>query len=118
VTSGLVAAEVTSTILPWRLPASTRRELGIPAPGEPAPPRSDVPLGKALAGLGVRREPLEALATPGQRDAAGREQVLWSAARLWLGSPVAFVTECFYQGFLDAYPGPWTVPIPGQQTAP
>jgi hypothetical protein len=102
------AAAVTALLLPQRVPGTALQALG----GEGAP------LGRALAGLGVRREPLEALATPGQRDAAGREQVLWSAARLWLHYPVALVTECFYQGFLDAYPGPWTVPIPGQRAAP
>jgi hypothetical protein len=91
VTSGLVAAEVTSTVLPWRLPASTRRELGIPAPGEPAPPRSDVPLGKALAGLGVRREPLGArLVRSGSSDNIAVE----SSARMWLGDlPVALASE-------------------------
>ena len=60
---------------------------------------------------------LEALATPGQRDAFGREQVIWSAARLWLDRPIAMVTECFYREFLDAYPGPWTVPFPGARIA-
>ena len=91
VTSGLVAAEVTSTVLPWRLPASTCKELGIPAPGEPAPPHSDVPLGKALAGLGVRREPLGArLVRSGSSDNIAVE----SSARMWLGSlPVALASE-------------------------
>src|SRR5258708_6218431 len=91
VTSGLVAAEVTSTVLPWRLPATTRRELGIPAPGEPAPPRSDVPLGKALAGLGVRREPLGArLVRSGSSDNIAVE----SSARMGLGDlPVALASE-------------------------
>jgi hypothetical protein len=91
VTSGLVAAEVTSTVLPWRLPASTRRELGIPAPDEPAPPRSDVPLGKALADLGVRREPLGArLVRSGGSDNIAVE----SSARMWLGNlPVALASE-------------------------
>ena len=60
VNSGLVAAEVSSVVVPGRLPASARTALGIPGPDEPAPPPSDVPLGKALAGLGVRREPLGA----------------------------------------------------------
>jgi hypothetical protein len=91
IASGLVAAEVTSTVLPWRLPASTRAELGIPAPGEPALPRSDVPLGKALAGLGVRREPLGArLVRSGSSDNIAVE----SSARMWLGNlPVALASE-------------------------
>jgi hypothetical protein len=90
-TSGLVAAEVTSTILPWRLPASTRSELGIPAPGEPVPPRSDVPLGKALAGLGVRREPLGARLV---RSGSSANIAVESSARMWLGDlPVALASE-------------------------
>ena len=111
------AAAVTAVLLPQRVPVTALRALGADADGT-ALGDSGVPLGRALAGLGVRREPLEALATPGQRDASGREQVIWSAARLWLDSPVAVVTECFYQGFLDAYPGPWTMPFLGTRTAP
>jgi hypothetical protein len=90
-TSGLVAAEVTSTVLPWRLPAVTRRELGIPDPGEPFPPRTDLPLGKALVGLGVRREPLGAhLVRNGASDSIAVE----SSARMWLGDlPVALASE-------------------------
>jgi hypothetical protein len=91
VTSGLVAAEVTSTVLPWRLPAATRAELGIPDPGEPDPPRSDVPLGKALAGLGVRREPLGAHLV---RSDSSDNIAVESSARMWLGDlPVALASE-------------------------
>jgi hypothetical protein len=111
------AAAVTAVLLPQRVPGTALRALGADA-DRAGLGDEGVPLGRALAGLGVRREPLEALATPGQRDAAGREQVIWSAARLWLGYPVALVTECVYQGFLDAYPGPWTVPFAGTRTAP
>ena len=110
------AAAVTAVLLPSRIPRTTLQALGTDADG--ATIGDDVvPLGRALAGLGVRREPLEVLATPGQRDADGREQVIWSAARLWLGRPVALVTECFYQAFLGTYPGPWTVPHPRSRTA-
>jgi hypothetical protein len=111
------AAAVTAVLLPHRVPSTALQALGTDADGA-ALGDEGVPLGRALAGLGVRREPLEALATPGQRDTAGREQVIWSAARLWLRSPVALVTECFYQEFLDAYPGPWTMSFPGTGTAP
>jgi hypothetical protein len=91
VTSGLVAAEVASTVLPWRLPAATRHELGIPAAGEPVPPRSDVPLGTALAGLGVRREPLGARLV---RNGASDSIAVESSARMWLGDlPVALASE-------------------------
>ena len=51
VRSGLVAAEVSSVVVPARLPASALRALGIPGPGDPAPPPAPVPLGKVLAGL-------------------------------------------------------------------
>lgn len=113
---GVPAAAVTAVLLPQRVPVTALRLLGADT-GEFPLIDAGVPLGRALAGLGVRREPLEALATPGQRDAFGREQVIWSAARLWLDSPIAMVTECFYQEFLDAYPGPWTVPFPGARMA-
>ena len=113
---GVPAAAVTAVLLPHRVPAAVLRELGTDASGA-APGGGGVPLGRALAGLGARREPLTVLATPGQRDAGGREQVLWSAARLWLGGPVALVAECFYREFLDAYPGPWTAPCTGRRAA-
>jgi hypothetical protein len=72
--SGLVAAEVSSIVVPWRVPACARTALGIPGPGERTPPPSDVPLGKALAGLGVRREPLGArLARDGAREQDGAD---------------------------------------------
>ena len=110
------AAAVTAVLLPSRIPSTALQSLGTDADGA-ALGDAGVPLGRALAGLGVRREPLEVLATPGQRDAARREQVIWSAARLWLDHPVALVTECFYQAFLDTYPGPWRVPHPRSRTA-
>ena len=113
---GVPAAAVTAVLLPQRVPTTALRLLGADT-GEFSLGDARLPLGRALAGLGVRREPLEALATPGQRDAFGREQVIWSAARLWLDSPIAMVTECFYREFLDAYPGPWTVPFPGARMA-
>ena len=114
---GIAAASVTAVLLPQRVPVTALRALGTDVDGA-ALGDGGIPLGRALAGFGVRREPLEALATPGQRDASGREQVIWSAARLWLDSPVAVVTECFYKGFLDAYPGPWTMPFIGTRTSP
>jgi hypothetical protein len=86
--SGLVAAEVTSVVIPARLPGATRRKLGIAAAGECLPP-SDVPLGTALSELGVRREPLGARLA---RD--GEAVAVESSARLWLGPlPVALATE-------------------------
>ena len=84
-------------------PPPSWQALGID-PGGAALAADAVPLGRALAGLRVRREPLEVLPTPGQRDASGKEQVIWSAARLWLGGPIAIVTERIYQEFLDRLP--------------
>jgi hypothetical protein len=101
------AAATTAILLPHRIPAAALQAIGAGSGGG-APAGAGVPLGRALAGLGVRREPLEVLPTPGQRDASGKEQVIWSAARLWLGCPIAVVTELVYKEFLNAYPGPWT----------
>jgi hypothetical protein len=95
VSSGLVAAEVCSVVLPGRLPAAARAALGIPGPDEPAPPPTDVPLGKALAGHGVRREPLGArlVRDDGARSPGGRVSVT-SSARMWLAdAPVALASE-------------------------
>ena len=91
VTSGLVAAEVTSTVLPWRLPAATRRELGIPSPGEPRsaalryPPRHGPRRPRrAPRALGAR------LVRSGGSDNIAVE----SCARMWLGDlPVALASE-------------------------
>ena len=97
--SGLVAAEVWSVVVPGRLPAAARTALGIPGPGEPAPPPTSLPLGKALAGFGVRREPLGARLVhddglgSGSSGSGGRVSVS-SSARMWLaGVPVALAGE-------------------------
>jgi hypothetical protein len=110
------AAAVTALLLPCRIPDRALHVLGNDSDGTTLS-GGGVPLGRALAGYGVRREPLEVLATPGQLDAAGQEQVVWSAARLWLDTPIALVTECFFKKFLDAFPGPWALPRPGPRTA-
>jgi hypothetical protein len=98
VDSRLVAAEVSSVVVSWRLPAPARMALGIPCPGEPTPPPSALPLGKALAGLGVRREPLGARlvrdAAGGVGGAASGGICVESSARMWLGDvPVALASE-------------------------
>jgi hypothetical protein len=92
--SGLVAAEVSSVVIPWRLPAAARAALGIPCPGEPTPPPTTVPLGKALAGLGVRREPLGARLVREPTAGEGCHIAVESSARMWLGDvPVALASE-------------------------
>jgi hypothetical protein len=103
---GVPVAEITAVLLPSRLPGSAADMLGITGSGA-ASAAAEVPLGLALRGLGVRREPLQARRTPGASDAAGQEQVIYSASRLWLGGPLAVVTERVYRSFLAAFPGPW-----------
>jgi hypothetical protein len=125
--SGLVAAEVSSLVIPARLPASARTALGIPWPGDPAPLPSAVPLGKVLAGLGVHRESLGARLL---RDSTGGRVLVESSARMWVaGAPVALaserVTAEFCQRARDrAGDGPWPgIPVgrpgyvPGATTA-
>jgi hypothetical protein len=104
---GMQVAEITAVLLPARLPGSAADLLGITGSGAAPSAPAEVPLGRALRGLGVRREPLQARRTPGVSDAAGQEQVIYSASRLWLGGPVAVVTERVYRSFLAAFPGPW-----------
>jgi hypothetical protein len=94
VNSGLVAAEVSSIVVPGRLPASARTALGIPGAEEPAPTPTDVPLGKALAGLGVRREPLGARLVHDDSTRPGGRVSVTSSARMWLADlPVALASE-------------------------
>jgi hypothetical protein len=94
VNSGLVAAEVSSLVVPGRLPASARRALGVPSPEDPAPPPSAIPLGTVLAGLGVRREPLGARLVRGTVSTYGSQVLVESSARMWLGDvPVALASE-------------------------
>jgi len=98
------AAVTTAVLLPQRLPIAVRATLGIGPEGEALTGVVGVPLGRALSGLGSRREPLGVVATPGERDAAGHELVIRSAARLWLDHPIGIVTERVYGQFLDAFP--------------
>jgi hypothetical protein len=93
VASGLLVAEVTSLVLPWRLPAAVREALGIPSLGEPLPPPSSVPFGKALADFGVRREPLGARLVRDPITTGGQVSVE-SSALMWLDDvPVALAGE-------------------------
>jgi hypothetical protein len=91
--TGLVAAEVSSLLVPSRLPAATRKLLGIPGPDDPAAPPTDVPLGTALADLGVHREPLGARMVRDSANGSGGVGVE-SSARMWLDEvPVALASE-------------------------
>lgn len=92
--SGMVAAEVSSIVVPGRLPAAVRRELGIPGPDDPAPRASGIPLGTALASLGVHREPLGVRLVHGSTPDPGNRVSVESSARMWLdGMPVALASE-------------------------
>jgi hypothetical protein len=92
--TGLVAAEVSSVVVPARLPATTRELLGIYGPDDPAPPPSGVPLGTVLAGLGVHREPLGARMVRDSTGISGSGVRVESSARMWLdGVPVALASE-------------------------
>lgn len=92
--SGLIAAEVSSIVVPGRLPAAALRALGIPGPDDPAPPPSTIPLGTVLAGFGVHREPLGARPVRDSSRAPGGQMSVQSAARMWLDDlPVALASE-------------------------
>ena len=100
VSSGLVAAEVSSIVVPGRLPAPALAALGIPGPDDPAPPPSAIPLGTVLAGLGVHREPLgarllrDSARAPGSPGSSGSSVLVESSARMWVdGVPVALASE-------------------------
>jgi hypothetical protein len=94
VNSGLVAAQVSSLVVPVRLPASACRALGIPSPDDPAPSLSTIPLGTVLAGLGVRREPLGARLASGTASISDSRVRVESSARMWLADlPVALASE-------------------------
>ncbi|HUN36122.1 MAG TPA: hypothetical protein VMU95_29340 [Trebonia sp.] len=93
VDSGLLVAEVTSLVLPWRLPEAAREALGIPDLGESLPPASTIPFGKALAEFGVRREPLGARLVRDSISTGGHVSVE-SSALMWLDDvPVALAGE-------------------------
>ncbi len=92
--SGLVAAEVSSLVVPGRLPALVLRTLGIPGPDDPAPGLSAAPLGKVLADLGVHREPLGARLLGDGTRGPGSRSCVESSARMWVdGAPVALASE-------------------------
>jgi hypothetical protein len=104
--SGLVAAKVHSVVVPDRLPASARRALGIPGTNEPTPAPTGTPLGKVLAGLGVRREPLGARLVRDGAGISGSGVSVESSARMWLGDvPVALAGERVTAAFCQRVAG-------------
>lgn len=110
--SGLMAAEVSSVVIPGRLPAYAREKLGML--GDAASAHSDIPLGKVLAGLGARREPLgtrlvrEPADLPTGCSSYGRVTVE-SSARMWLADvPVALASEWVTGEFCQRFGDKWT----------
>jgi hypothetical protein len=72
--------------------------------GAPLPAPATEPLGRALRGLGVTREPLVVRLTPAAHGSDTEEQVIYSAARLWLGVPIGLVTGRIYRRFPEEFP--------------
>ena len=106
---GVPVAQVTTIVVSDRIPHSARTELGITKSGSLTPSSGSTPLGRALRGLGVRRQQCEVLLTPGCTDAWGARLALRSTALLYTadGRPLARVTERIFQCFLEAFPPPW-----------
>ena len=85
--------------------------LGITRSGALMPVPGSTPLGRALRGLGVRRERHDVeILTPRCTDASGARLAIRSTALLRAadGEPLAWVTERVYARFLEEFPPPWT----------
>ena len=116
---GVPVAQVTTLVVNARVPHPARASLGITKSGRLMLVPGSTPLGRALRGLGVRREQREAVITPGCIDPSGTRLAVRSTALLRTsdGTPLAWVIERIYARFLEAFPPPW----PGLQqsrTAP
>lgn len=108
--SGCMAvAQVTGLVVNSRVPDRSRASLGITRSGRLMPVPGSTPLGRALRGLGVRREQRAVVLTPGCRDVFGARLALRSSAllRLAQGMPLALVVERVYARFVEAFPPPW-----------
>jgi hypothetical protein len=114
---GIPAAEVTALVVTRRVPDPARAAMGITSSGRLMPGHGRMSLGRALRGLGVRREQLCVKFTPGCQDAWGQAQPLYSRARLrnGTGHPLALVTERVYACLLERFPPPWPCQHPGAQ---
>lgn len=108
--TGVPVADATALLLAPRVPEPARALLGMGPDGDPRGVPARVPLGKALRGLDVTREPLpgEVRLTPGHLDHSGEALAVRSAALLVRhGAPLGVVFERIYQLFLDTFPSPW-----------
>jgi hypothetical protein len=106
---GVPVAQVTTLVVNARIPGCARASLGVTASGTLMPVPGRTPLGRALRGLGVRRDQRDAVVTPGCTDAFGARLAVRSTALLRTadGTPLAWVVERIYAGFLEAFPPPW-----------
>jgi hypothetical protein len=109
--AGVPIAHVCVLVVTSRVPVPARPALGITLSGRLRPGQSadGIPLGRALAGMGVRREQLSVTVERDCLDETGNELAVRSQARLRLPAdwPLALVTELVYASFLAAYPPPW-----------
>jgi hypothetical protein len=105
----IAVAQVTALVVNARIPDRARASLGVTRSGQLMPVPGSTPLGRALRGLGVRREQRTVVLTPGCRDAFGARLALRSSAllRSAQGMPLAWVIERVYARFLEAFPPPW-----------
>jgi hypothetical protein len=87
--SDVPVAETTALLLAANVPQCARVVLGISDPrkgaGAPPPNPAGVPISRALAGLAVRREPLEVKRTEDSADDSDARKVIRSAALLRRG---------------------------------
>jgi hypothetical protein len=120
--SGCIAvAQVTALVVNARVPEQARASLGITRSGRLMPVPGSTALGRALHGLGVRREQRAVVLTPGCRDAFGARLALRSSAllRSAQGLPLAWVIERVYARFVEAFPPPWPdLPEPALRARP
>jgi hypothetical protein len=106
---GVPVAQVTTLVVNARIPEFARASLGVTSAGTLMPVPGTTPLGRALRGLGVRREQRDAVITPGCTDVYGARLAVRSTALLRTvdGIPLAWVIERIFARFLEAFPPPW-----------
>ena len=106
---GVPVAQVTTLVVNARIPYCARASLGVTRTGRLMPAPGSTPLGRALRGLGIRRDQWEAIITPGCIDSVGDRLAVRSTALLRTadGLPLAWVIERIYARFLEAFPPPW-----------
>jgi hypothetical protein len=104
--TGVPVLDAEAILLPERIPdGEALKRLGMNHDGSPldgSPPHE--PLGKALRGHGVIREPLTVQLTPGRAGPAGQPQIICSRALVRGNSgPIGLVNELINKAFLDHF---------------